>query len=140
MPLLWVLSVLKEANGILQELEESGLDFHLLISTQVESDSSFTSMQIAMPTLNVGVVKKVADLLTGHQPRNYLIVYDGDHPVVYSLLRATSALGDRLFFETAPEPGPAVVASVPEDRPGGAEAGPQEASAHHPQSQTEVKS
>ena len=104
MPLLWVLSVLKEANGILQELEESGLDFHLLISTQVESDSSFTSMQIAMPTLNVGVVKKVADLLTGHQPRNYLIVYDGSHPTVYSLIRVTAALGgDLLHLEASPD-------------------------------------
>ena len=99
MPIMRVLSML----SLLEELLESQLDFHMLISSEGDGGAGLVGVQIAMPTPNVGAIKKVADLLVGHQPRNYLIVYDGDHPVVYSLLRATSsseAFGDRLFLET----------------------------------------
>ena len=101
MPIMRVLSML----SLLEELLESQLDFHMLISSEGDGGAGLVGVQIAMPTPNVGAIKKVADLLVGHQPRNYLIVYDGDHPVVYSLLRATSsseAFGDRLFLETEP--------------------------------------
>ena len=101
MPIMRVLGML----SLLEELLESQLDFHMLISSEGDGGAGLVGVQIAMPTPNVGAIKKVADLLVGHQPRNYLIVYDGDHPVVYSLLRATSsseAFGDRLFLETEP--------------------------------------
>ena len=101
MPIMRVLGML----SLLEELLESQLDFHMLISSEGDGGAGLVGVQIAMPTPNVGAIKKVADLLVGHQPRNYLIVYDGDHPVIYSLLRATSSsevFGDRLFLETEP--------------------------------------